>query len=83
MLVRMVDSSPSDGALPRDPEPPVSEDGCATDSDADSADDDQWVRAIEALARRTDPVPEEVLRAARRALHARDDERPSTPPDES
>src|SRR4051812_18197444 len=72
MLVRMVDSPPSDGESQRDPEPPIPADGCATDPD-DSADD-EWVRVIEALARRVDRVPEEVVRAARRALHAREHE---------
>jgi hypothetical protein len=79
----MVDSSPSDGASSRDPEAPVADDGCTSDPDVDSADDDQWVRAIEALARRADPVPAEVLRAARAALRVHDPEQPSTDADES
>jgi len=74
-LDRMVDSPPSQGTSARDPEHPASEGRCAGDSDVGGEGDDEWVRAIEALAARVDPVPEDVLQAARRALHARDPKR--------
>jgi hypothetical protein len=74
----MVHSKPSQGTSARDPEHPTSPGRRASDSPvADEVDDtdDEWVRVIEALAARVDPVPEEVLKAARRALHARDPKR--------
>lgn len=70
----MVDSSPSDGV--RDGDRPTDGTDRPTDeSDATDETDDQWAAVIEALAARVDPVPEAVLQAARRALHARGEKR--------
>jgi hypothetical protein len=77
--------SPSEGTSDRDPnDAPSPGDSSASRPDADDEasagrDEDPWVRAIEALTSRSDPVPEEVLEAARRALKARRDEPPVAP----
>jgi hypothetical protein len=75
----MVDSPPSKGRSARDPDSRPARDGpSSTDSDRDADDrdseereDDRWSREMAALAARTDPVPQEVVDAARRAFTKR------------
>ncbi|MDQ1468464.1 MAG: hypothetical protein QOH10_2879 [Actinomycetota bacterium] len=72
----MVDSPPSKGRSARDPDsrPAPDSDRDADDREADDAEereDDRWSREMAALAARTDPVPQEVVDAARRAFTKR------------
>ena len=75
----MVDSPPSKGRSARDPDSrpagggPSSPDSDRDDEDGDSdeREDDRWAREMAALAARTDPVPQEVVDAARRAFTKR------------
>jgi hypothetical protein len=73
-LVRMGESLPSRGTPARDPDHPTSPGATAddpdTERDAADRDDDRLVTEIEALAARADPVPEEVVEAARRVFKA-------------
>ena len=62
----MVDSSPSEGGSASNQDPKTQ-----TDGDHDDDHDDRWVKAINELAARSDPVPEAVREAARRAHRAR------------
>lgn len=61
-LVRMVESSPSQGVPERDPDHPTSSGEPARD---------RVVSELEALAARVDPVPEKVVEEARRAFKTR------------
>ena len=65
-LVRMVESSPSQGVPERDPEHPTS----SRESGRDRGDD-RVVDELEALAARVDPVPDAVVEEARRAFKTR------------
>ena len=71
----MVDSPPSKGRSARDPDSRPADDGPSSpDSDPerdDEREDDRWAREMAALAAHSDPVPREVVEAARRAFTKR------------
>jgi hypothetical protein len=67
----MVESLPSQGMPARDPDHPTAPDESASDRDTESRDDDREANEIAALAARADPVPDEVVEAAKRALRSR------------
>jgi hypothetical protein len=74
-LVRMGESLPSRGIPARDPDHPTAGD---TEGDAER-DDERLATEVEALAARADPVPEEVVEAARRAFKAGRKQKPVGP----
>jgi hypothetical protein len=74
-LVRMVESSPSQGVPERDPEHLTSSGESGREGDTGSRrrdrGDDRVVNELEALAARVDPVPDAVVEEARRAFKTR------------
>ena len=82
-LVRMGESLPSHGMPARDPDHPTASGGSAgdrdTESDTESDADERLASEVEALAARADPVPEEVVEAARRAFKAGRKKKPVGP----
>ena len=82
----MVESLPSQGTPARDPDHPTSSGESVGNRDAEASDTEsretkgdpkarkteaRWVAEIAAVAARADPVPDEVVQEARRALRAR------------
>jgi hypothetical protein len=75
----MVDSSPSGSRSARDPDHPASDGARSSDPEAgdEQSEDERWLRELAALAARSDPVPADVLKAARNALKTRASKRKS------
>ena len=78
-LVGMVDASPSGGRAARDPEHPAPEGAHSGDPEVDDerAEEERWLRELAALAARSDPVPAEVIEAARKTFKTRTPKRQS------